>query len=177
MRTTRLTESRRRMGTESGVRFRRRVSVNEQGRWRQPLPFSVDAHRAMRSLTALRNSGRDWYRKTGSVSATSGETLRRLLRLVLCPVQVESRSATITDPIVHCSTGPRLQRITSLRSHAFRQYSSRTFDRSATWDDLYRLLQLFTANSPSAGKVEATGEYPVCLARSVKQNAYRSFAG
>jgi hypothetical protein len=41
MRTTRLTESRRRMGTELGVRFRRRVSVNEQGRRRQRFPSQL----------------------------------------------------------------------------------------------------------------------------------------
>ena len=37
-----VTESRRRKETELGARFRRRVFVNEQGRRRQRLPFSVD---------------------------------------------------------------------------------------------------------------------------------------
>jgi len=40
----RLTESRRRMETELGIRFRWRVSMNEQGRRQERLPFSVDAN-------------------------------------------------------------------------------------------------------------------------------------
>src|ERR1700733_5418248 len=48
MRTKRLMESRRRMGAELGVRFRRRVSVIKQGRGQPRLPFSVKANRPMR---------------------------------------------------------------------------------------------------------------------------------
>ena len=41
------------MGTELGIRFRRRVSVNEPGRRQERLPFSVDANKANALITSL----------------------------------------------------------------------------------------------------------------------------
>src|SRR6516165_2385007 len=74
MRKKRLTESRRRMETELGVRFRRRVSVNEQGPRQQRLRFSwskgLSRPRNICPVKRARihaNLIRDYFRKTGAM--------------------------------------------------------------------------------------------------------------